>query len=63
MGEIDEYEQVQLNALACNRHQPNVWELIATALETWDLSRTERLILRALQELGDKQCPSSSAGF
>ena len=63
MGEIDVFEEVQLNALACNRHQPNVWELIATALETWDLSRTERLILRALQELGDKQCRSSNPGY
>ena len=49
MGKIDVYEEVQLEALRCNYPQRNVWEIVATALETWDLTLTERLILQALE--------------
>ena len=51
MGKIDVYEEVQLEALRCNYQQPNVWEIVATALETWNMTRTERLILKALEAL------------
>ena len=51
MGKIDVYEEVQLEALRCNYPQRNVWEIVATALETWDLTLTERLILQALEAL------------
>ena len=51
MGKIDVYEEVQLEAMRCNYRKPDIWHQVSQAIETWDLTRTERLILRALEAL------------
>ena len=51
MGKIDVYEEVQLEALRCNYQQPDIWHQVSLAIETWNMTRTERLILKALEAL------------
>ena len=34
-----------------SHYEPDIWHQVSLAIETWDMTRTERLILRALEAL------------